>query len=712
MPSSMVNGMKGDIDDNISCAAIHPNSHSTMTSVQSLDSAESFPTAILIKSAKINTVPTTTGLGSTAALSSRIVEPFTHIIRSITHFNLFSFLPNSAACAAGNVISPISNVVYDVSSHYIKNVIWFLAGNRNRRHYYKYLMKIANSYEQWAAAGFMLDRWEDNDIWKIHEESPYYDYRIVRDRLNRLREHRVDDGLKNLMQHIRSTLTRSLGNFGNPHLYEQTHVGTKLLIEDYIDEVTKQLNFVCDTYDKNINDYRKMEYFLELQKAFGRTALLLSGGGAFGLIHIGTIKAMFEMRMLPKIISGSSCGAIVAAATCIHIDSELPIVLNPELLNLDVFEVPRERGKALFRIVRLLEHGVVFDVEVFTNSMRQNLGEITFQEAFNRTRRILNITVSSSTNYEMPRLLNYLTSPNVLIWSAVVASCAVPFVYRSAPLMAKDANGMTVTWNPSGHCWIDGSVESDLPIQRISELFSVNHFIVAQVNPHVMPFMDWTNRAPTRFSSFVIQTGYLAQREIQHRLMQLDDLGIQNSYLSRIKSIICQKYWGDITIVPYVPWTKYPQVLSNPTVQIITDYMIDGERATWKRIGIIRNHLEIELCLNQNILTLKQRLFNAEHNLEKKKEYEDRSLESSHINLDTVIPFRHSNTMSSIDDIQYPILKSSHASQYLSDKALHVGPVSDRVSVAKPIRQSHMIEASIRRNVKSSSDVRKMKSFN
>lgn len=58
--------------------------------------------------------------------------------------------------------------------------------------------------------------------------------------------------------------------------------------------------------------------------------------------------------------------------------------------------------------------GVVLDVEVFNECMKENIGDITFAEAYNRTRRILNITVSSSTNYEMPKLLNYLTAPNVV----------------------------------------------------------------------------------------------------------------------------------------------------------------------------------------------------------------------------------------------------------------------------------------------------------
>jgi predicted acylesterase/phospholipase RssA len=63
--------------------------------------------------------------------------------------------------------------------------------------------------------------------------------------------------------------------------------------------------------------------------------------------------------------------------------------------------------------------GALFDAQVLRAALKENIGDVTFQEAYNRTRRILNITVSTSANFEMPRLLNYLTAPNVLIWSAV-----------------------------------------------------------------------------------------------------------------------------------------------------------------------------------------------------------------------------------------------------------------------------------------------------
>lgn len=64
--------------------------------------------------------------------------------------------------------------------------------------------------------------------------------------------------------------------------------------------------------------------------------------------------------------------------------------------------------------------GYLFDIEVLQGCCRSNIGDMTFQEAFNRTRRILNITVSSSTVFELPRLLNYLTAPNVVRFSPLL----------------------------------------------------------------------------------------------------------------------------------------------------------------------------------------------------------------------------------------------------------------------------------------------------
>ena len=61
------------------------------------------------------------------------------------------------------------------------------------------------------------------------------------------------------------------------------------------------------------------------------------------------------------------------------------------------------------------------------------------------------------------------------------ASCSLMGLFKPVELMAKTKEGDIVPWGVSGEQWVDGSVEADLPITRLSELFNVNHFIVSQV---------------------------------------------------------------------------------------------------------------------------------------------------------------------------------------------------------------------------------------
>ena len=67
--------------------------------------------------------------------------------------------------------------------------------------------------------------------------------------------------------------------------------------------------------------------------------------------------------------------------------------------------------------------------------------------------------------------------------------------------------------------WSDASVDSDSPAIRLAELFNVNHIILSQANPYMLPFISRSLRpqAPglmTRFSSLVTS-------EIRHRLYQV-----------------------------------------------------------------------------------------------------------------------------------------------------------------------------------------------
>ncbi|KAI7854431.1 acyl transferase/acyl hydrolase/lysophospholipase [Circinella umbellata] len=505
------------------------------------------------------------------------------------------------------VVGNIKAVVYDVASFYSNKVYNQLANPSNPKAYYKHLLKAATNYEQWAEAAAVLDDIEGLDAWKRDPADKEYDWELIQTRLHQLRRVReTTESQSAMIFALRTSLSRNLGDMGNSKLYSHSRIGTKALISSYIDEVVRQLNWVCDELSPDLDLRAKHEFFMTIRQSFGRTALLLSGGGTLGLNHLGVLKCLHSARLLPRIISGASSGSIMAAMLCTKTDDEIPYMFNPTGIKLDVFERNGEPDTPWMRLQRLVSKGQLYDLEILQDAMRSNLGDITFQEAFNRTRWILNITVSSSTVYDMPRLLNYLTAPNVLIWSAVAVSCSVPFFYGSSQLYAKDKNGNVVPWHPSEQLYIDGSVDNDLPMNKLSELFNVNHFIVCQVNPHVIPFLPKTNSSSRarQAASFCM---HMAKSEIQHRCTQLTELGVVPSFFNKVQSIISQKYSGDITIIPEVGYGDFLKVLSNPTNDLVMDAIIRGERATWPKISIIRNHLQIELTIDAILYRLRLR---------------------------------------------------------------------------------------------------------
>jgi hypothetical protein len=87
-----------------------------------------------------------------------------------------------------------------------------------------------------------------------------------------------------------------------------------------------QLTITADSLKHNHNQTKHDQTNTknsEVRHAYGRTALLLSGGGSLGSFHIGVVKALFEHRMLPRVLAGSSVGSIVAGIIATRTDDEL-----------------------------------------------------------------------------------------------------------------------------------------------------------------------------------------------------------------------------------------------------------------------------------------------------------------------------------------------------------------------------------------------------
>eukprot|EP00123_Amoebidium_parasiticum_P010295 comp20009_c0_seq1/m.24516 comp20009_c0_seq1/g.24516 ORF comp20009_c0_seq1/g.24516 comp20009_c0_seq1/m.24516 type:complete len:729 (-) comp20009_c0_seq1:34-2220(-) len=512
--------------------------------------------------------------------------------------------------AALETILPVFEVVADVGSYWLKKSSHLLFPQSIKASFLRGEMNSAVSYADWVQRAIELDRLEGKQQWKMEFSSDLYDSVLIEKKLEDLRRARRNNDVRQMMFLLRSGLFRNLGNIGNPLLYEYCNVGTKRLIEKYIDEVVYQLNQLADADWPGVTLADLVDFFRDTRQAFGRSALLLSGGGAFGPYHIGVCKALFQHNLLPRIVAGSSVGSIVAGCICCKTDSELNEMLAHPI-EMNAFDELDSDYPLLRKFKRLFQEGVLADVGPLREAVIKFVGDMTFQEAYNKTRRILNITVNSANPHESARLLNFLTAPHVVIWSAICASCALPGLFKPVQLLAKDKNGKLVNWGLSGEQWTDGSVETDLPTTRLSELFNVNHFIVCQINPHVLPFMH--PRSPlSALSLHYPRTAELLVQELRHRATQLAQ--VHNAFRP-VRDVLNQKYTGHITIVPDIHFTDYPKIISSPEPEYMKRAILLGERSTWPKIGMMRIHCDIELTLDRIFFRLQQRAFDQDNSL-------------------------------------------------------------------------------------------------
>ena len=270
-------------------------------------------------------------------------------------------------------------------------------------------MEGAANYGIWREAAMSYDKEAGLEEWKFTDASPFYDFKLIQRRLAQILGAREGGYLRRLMFILQEGLHGNLGNISNPMLYRFTRFGTKRLIEHYLDEVCESLDWLCDEDSDEFTLAEKIEFFEATSQTFGQSSLMLSGGAALGIYHMGVVKSLWENGLLPHVISGSSAGSIVAAMLGTHSDEELREVMahRESLVGLIKWNSPPRTH--------------LFDVEHFNAKLRERIGEMSFQEAFRRSGRAINITVSAYDPLDEGRLLNYRTSPNVVINSAPLA---------------------------------------------------------------------------------------------------------------------------------------------------------------------------------------------------------------------------------------------------------------------------------------------------
>ncbi len=204
--------------------------------------------------------------------------------------------------------------------------------------------------------------------------------------------------------------------------------------------------------------------------------------------------------------------------------------------------------------------------------------------------------------HQRSRLLNAITSPNVFVRSAVMASCAVPGVFPPVTLMARNVHGEAQPYLPTRR-WVDGSIADDLPAKRLSRLYSTNHYIVSMVNPVATPFLNG-GKERSALTRALGALGMGVSREVLNfyrgvAQRQGDNWPRFNMLLNGVHALIDQEYSGDINIVPSFRWYNPAKILSHLTEKELMDLMTAGERSTYPTVEAIRTCTQISRTMEE-----------------------------------------------------------------------------------------------------------------
>ncbi|CEJ54062.1 Putative Patatin-like phospholipase domain-containing protein ACLA_029670 [Penicillium brasilianum] len=476
-------------------------------------------------------------------------------------------------------------------------------------------------YPSWLRAAQVLDAYLGNDKWKQTDEYAYYDHLTITKVVDQLKnaryqaESELNDGtgaketsaIEELSALLEACVKNNFAGVENPRMYSEAYSGTKDLVQEYIDEVHTCIELVRDC--RQIDRETKYQHFKHLDTNFGRTALCLSGGATFAYYHFGVVKALLDNDVLPEIITGTSGGALVAGLVATRTDEELKQLLVPALAHRI-----RACHENFFQwSSRWWRTGARFDTLDWARQCSWFCrGSMTFREAYERTGRILNVSCVPSDPHSPTILANYLTAPDCVIWSAVLASAAVPGILNPVVLMTKKRDGTLAPYS-FGHKWKDGSLRTDIPIKSLNLHFNVNFTIVSQVNPHVNLFFfssrGTVGRPVTHRKGRGWRGGFLGTAIEQYIKLDLNKWLRVLRHLELLprplgqdwSEIWLQKFSGTVTLWPKSIPSDFIHILSDPTPERLARMIHVGQQSAFPKLQFIMNRLKIEKSIMRGL---------------------------------------------------------------------------------------------------------------
>jgi predicted acylesterase/phospholipase RssA len=237
-------------------------------------------------------------------------------------------------------------------------------------------------------------------------------------------------------------------------------------------------------------------------------------------------------------------------------------------------------------------------------------GSMTFKETYQRTGRVLNVSCVPSDPHSPTILANYITAPDCVVWSAVLASAAVPGILNPVVLMKKNKDG-TLSPYSFGHKWKDGSLRTDIPLKALNLHFNVRFSIVSQVNPHINIFFfssrGSVGQPVTHRRGRGWRGGFIGSATEQYLKLDLNKWLKVLRHLELLprplgqdwSEIWLQRFSGTITIWPKSIPSDFVHILSDPTPQRLARMLHVGQQSAFPKLKFIANRAKLEKLIQQ-----------------------------------------------------------------------------------------------------------------
>ncbi|MBL7872632.1 MAG: patatin-like phospholipase family protein [Cyclobacteriaceae bacterium] len=184
-----------------------------------------------------------------------------------------------------------------------------------------------------------------------------------------------------------------------------------------------------------------------------KRGLVLSGGGARGIAHIGILKALDEMNITFDCISGTSAGSIVGA---LYANGQKPDQIFELIKNLSIFKSVRPA----FAWTGLLS--------------LDGLKEVLLREIPENSFSNLKIPLTVAATDIRKGKIHYFTEGDLA--GTIMASCCIPAIF----------NPVTIDRN----LYVDGGLLDNLPVKPLRNECD---FIVGSHCNHISPDFDTSN---------------------------------------------------------------------------------------------------------------------------------------------------------------------------------------------------------------------------